>query len=62
MVREFHTISRRVDQLLEAAGLIAAGKLTGMRWRNAEPVLDLVTDRNASQFGQDLEAFREQGA
>jgi hypothetical protein len=38
MVREFHTVPRRVDQILEAAATIATGKLKGMHWRDAEPV------------------------
>jgi len=41
MVREFHTVSRRVDQILEAAEAIAGGKLIGMTWSNARPILDL---------------------
>jgi len=41
MVREFHTVSRRADQILEAAEAIAAGKLTCMTWSNARPILDL---------------------
>jgi hypothetical protein len=41
MVRNFHTVSRRVDQILQAAAAAAAGKLLGMRWRGADPILDV---------------------
>ena len=41
LVRVFHTVSRRVDQILETAAAIAAGKLTGMSWQDARPKLDL---------------------
>jgi hypothetical protein len=51
MVREFHMVPRRVDQILEVAEAIAAGKLTGMSWHSAEPVLDLRQGQGAFQFG-----------
>lgn len=48
MVRSFHTVSRRVDQILQAAAAAAAGKLAGMRWQDANPILDLSEGRNGS--------------
>ena len=41
MVRSFHNVSRRVDQILQAAAAAAAGKLVGMRWHDANPILSL---------------------
>ena len=52
MVREFHTVSRRADQILETAAAIAAGKLTGMSWHAARPRLDLRQGQNEPHFGE----------
>lgn len=52
MVREFHTVSRRVDQILEIAAAIATGKMTGMSWHHARPKLDLSHGPNEARFGE----------